>query len=178
MAGLNAGENLRMRQIGARCVTGRRIGVEDERSAFVDRHRPADKGAEPQLRSLQIDQNADRTAACFLDGADRRHQFAHAVLAGVAHIDAKHVDAGDEQSLDHLRIGRGRSEGGDDFGAALASHRLPPCAGGGTDTCDGFKRDPAGPSEGRGGSGRSGACSAVSVSCTVQDRCSPVSTSK
>ena len=30
----------------------------------------------------------------------------------------------------------------------------------------------------RGGSGRSGCCSALSVSCTVQERCSPVSTSK
>lgn len=34
---------------------------------------------------------------------------------------------------------------------------------------------PAGP---LGARGRSGVCSAASVSCTVQDRCSPVSTSK
>ncbi len=34
------------------------------------------------------------------------------------------------------------------------------------------------PNGARGGKGRSGACSAASVSCTVQERCSLVSTSK
>ena len=54
-----------------------------------------------------------------------------------------------------------------------ALFQAPP-AGGGGNTVGG--REP--PSGARGANGRSGACSAVSVNCTVQERCSLVSTSK
>ena len=70
--GSTRGEDLRMRQIDARRVARRRIGVEHEAVAVLHLHRAAGEGAEPQLRPLQIDQDADRAAGVALDAADRR----------------------------------------------------------------------------------------------------------
>ena len=56
------------------------------------------------------------------DLADGRHQFAHALVIGVAHIDAEDVGAGLEQPADDGAIARCRAQRGDDFGAPLPSH--------------------------------------------------------
>ena len=74
-------------------------------------------------------------------------------------------------------VGGGGPERGDDLGAAQASH----CAGASAAAVRRRRRRPRRRQHrrARGVSGRCcGACSAVSVSCTVQERCSPVSTSK
>jgi len=78
-------------------------------------------------------------------------------------------------ALEHLGLGRGGPERGDNLGAAQASHCLPPDAGGADGAALGARVGPSGTREGK---GRSGACSALSVNCTVQERCSLVSTSK
>ena len=83
--------------------------------AFVER-------AQAQLRSLQIDQDADRPAVAALDIADGRDQFAHLVMRGVAHIDAEHIGAGLEQPADHRKVGRCGAKGGEDLDTAEASH--------------------------------------------------------
>ena len=81
------------------------------------------EAADAQLRALQIDQDADRPPVLELDRADRRHQLAHALVRGVAHVDAEDVGAGREQPLDDRAVGGGRTERGDDLGPAQASHR-------------------------------------------------------
>ena len=70
--------------------------------ALVDHGRAVGEGAEPQLRPLQVDQNADRAIVFGFDRADRSDQLAHPLVIGVAHIDAKHVGAGLEQLADHF----------------------------------------------------------------------------
>ena len=63
------------------------------------------------------------------------------------------------------RIAGGRTERGDDLGAAQASHRAAPARGNGTGAC---RRPGVGSIGTPGVSGRRCGCSAVSVSCTVQ----------
>src|SRR3569832_943445 len=105
------------------------------------------------------------------------------ILAGVTHVDAEDVGAGLEQLVDHLRAAGGRSQRGDDLGAAVTSHRRSPSllvpeegpdggAGGGEPAAGGSAPAPGGVRGGappRGGNGRSTGCSAVSVNCTVQE---------
>src|ERR1700722_13741268 len=66
-----------------------------------------------------------------LDRADRRHQFTHAVVIGVTHIDAKNVGAGLEQAPDHGAVPGGRAERRHDFGALVPPHWLGLLAGAG-----------------------------------------------
>src|SRR5581483_1004329 len=120
--------------------------------AFHQYGRAACKAAEPELRPLQVDEDADRSALFRLDGADRRHQLAHPVMRGVTHVDAEDVDSRLEKPRDGGAVGGSRSECRDDLGAALTSHLVFPAGAPG--------------------------CSLDSVSCTVQERCSVVSTSK
>src|SRR5208282_5609543 len=70
----------------------------------------------------QIDQDADRPVVLGFDLADGRHQFAHALVIGVAHIDAEDVGAGLEQPADDGAIPRRRTERRNDLGAPLPSH--------------------------------------------------------
>ena len=85
----------------ARRVTRRWIGVEDQILAGIDLRPIILEIAEPQFRSLQIDQDADRPLVIGLDVADRLHELAHLVVARVTHVDAEDVGAGLEQPLDH-----------------------------------------------------------------------------
>ncbi len=126
IARLDRGKDFRMRQLHALGVAGRRIGVEHEVLTLVDLGRAVLEGAEPQLRALQIDQDADRPAVFGFDRADRGHQFAHPLVIGVAHIDAKHVGAGLEQPADHVAIAGSRTERRHDFGAPLPPHCVWP----------------------------------------------------
>jgi hypothetical protein len=122
VAGPDALEDFRMRQVHALRVAGRGVRIERERRAVVEHGRAAGERSDPQLRSLQVDQDADGPAVVVLDLPDRRDQLAHAVVRGVAHVDAEHVGAGLEQLGDHRRIARRGAERGDDLGAAQASH--------------------------------------------------------
>ncbi len=110
-----------MGQINARGSPETRIAVEDEVVALVQVRPSAGEGAEPQFRTLQVDQNADRAVHLLLERADCRHPLAHGVMGGVTHIDAENVGAGGEQGGDGLAIGRGGAEGGDDLDAAAAT---------------------------------------------------------
>ena len=83
-----------MRQLHPSGVARRRIGVEDKFLAPVDFGRAVLERAEPQLRTLQIDQDADRPVIFRLYSADIGHQLTHPVVIGVAHIDAEDVGAG------------------------------------------------------------------------------------
>src|SRR5207302_1001612 len=69
------------------------------------------------------DQNADRPPVLEFDRADCRHELAHAVVRGMAHVDAEDVGAGPKQAGDDGAVGGRRTEGGDDLGPAQASHQ-------------------------------------------------------
>ena len=173
MAGRERTQDFRMRQIDARGSAERRVAVESEGVALVQVDGAAGEGAEPQLRSLQIDEDADRAAGLFLERADHRHPLAHDVMRGMAHVDAEDVGAGGEQVGDGLAVARGGAEGGDDLDARRrrACTCVPPTIGGlpPRSFLPGAGREPAFAAQGF----------AWSVSCTVQLLASlPVSTSK
>ena len=124
VAGFDGSEDLGMRQLRTFGVAGRRIIIEDENLAIGERGRTGCEAPDPELGSLQIDQNADRAAVLEFDRADRRHELAHAVVAGVAHVDAEDVGACREQLRDHIAVRGRRTEGRDDFCPAQTSHQL------------------------------------------------------
>ena len=101
---LDRGEYFRMRQLHAVGVAWRRVGIEREILTGIDFGRSVLESADAQFRTLQIDQDADRPAMFGFDGANRRHQFAHALGIGVAHIDAEDVGACRKQPLNRDAI--------------------------------------------------------------------------
>ena len=105
LAGLRGLQDFRMRQVHARGVAGRIVGIEREGVALLHHGEAAAELSEPQFRPLQIDQDADRAIVFLFDAADRRDQLAHFVMRGVAHVDAEHVGAGLEQPGDHCAFG-------------------------------------------------------------------------
>ena len=148
MAGLERGEDLRMRKVHAGRVARRRVGIEGEDLAGGQRHRPVGERADAELGALQVGENADRPAGVGLDLADQPDQAPQPVVVGVAHIDAEDVGAGGEQAGNGRLVGGGRAEGRENLRLAGPAHQPPvPCWPG-------------------------------SVSWTVQLGCSPVSTSK
>src|SRR4051812_40467131 len=106
----------------------------------------------------------------------------------MAHIDAEQVGAGLEQAADHRAVGGRGTERCENLDAAQSSHFFDPGAGGRPDAPGGVPPgEPDRPGNPPGAPGptvpgmpgtRCEGCSLVSVSCTVQARCSPVSTSK
>jgi hypothetical protein len=107
MAGLHAFEDFRMRQMHTRAIAGVGVGVEGECRAVVEHGGAAGESADPKLRSLKVDQDADRPAVVLLDLADRIDHLAHAVMRRVTHVDAEHVGAGLEQPPDHGGVAGG-----------------------------------------------------------------------
>jgi hypothetical protein len=111
-----------MGEIDAALITGLRIVVEDENVAGTDADFRVAEGADTQLGTLEIDENADGP---FLTGLDRTNDIAilfEQIVRGMAHIDAKHVRTGNEQFFDLLRGGGGGSEGSNDLNAAVSPH--------------------------------------------------------
>ena len=159
----------------ARRVAGRRIGVEREGRAVVEHRRAVGECADPQLRPLQVDQDADRPAVLASPPRGSRATSSRMRSCEVWLMLMRNTSAPASNSLrDHLGVAGGGAERGDDLGAAQASHRV------------GLPRQlrrslPAGRRQHRRARRAAAAAallSPVSVSCTVQARCSPVSTSK
>ena len=124
-------QDFRMRQIDARLPAGRGVAVKDEGLAALQVGGAAGERAEPELRPLQVDKDADRAAGLFLHIADHRDPLPHHVMRSVAHVDAEDVRAGGEQRRDGLSVGRSGPEGGDDFDAAATGlHWRSPIIGG------------------------------------------------
>src|SRR6266851_666217 len=193
-------QNFRVRELDAGIVAGSLVGIEDKTFAVVELDRAFGERPQPKFRALKIDQNADRPAVATLDIADGLDQFAHLVVRGMAHIDAEDVGTGLEQASDHRTVGGRRAKRCKDLDAAQSSHGLLPGAapGGRPDAPGGVPRGeldmpgappgeldmpgrfpgPPGPTVPGIPGTRCAGCSVDSVSCTVQARCSPVSTSK
>ena len=124
-------QDFRMRQIDARLAPGRGVAVKDEGLAALQVGAAAGERAEPELRPLQVDKDADRAAGLFLHIADHRDPLPHPVMRSMAHVDAEDVRAGGEQGRDGLSVGRSGPESGDDFDAAATGlHWRSPIIGG------------------------------------------------
>ncbi len=80
------------------------IEVDAEVLARGKLYPPFGEGAEPQLWSLQIGQNADRATNIAFQRADRLETFAVIVVRSVAEIKPKHIDTRLEQSTDNFRL--------------------------------------------------------------------------
>ena len=120
-----------MRQIDARLPARRGVAVENEGFAVAQVGGAVGESAEPELRPLEVDKDADRAAGLFLHLADHRDPLPHHVVRSVAHVDAENVRAGGEQRRDGLSVRRSGPEGGDDFDAAATGlHWRSPMIGG------------------------------------------------
>src|ERR1700676_1096210 len=200
MTRFQRGQNFRMRKLNAGVVAGSLVGIQHKAFAVVELDRAFGERAQPKLGALKVDQNAYGAAVAGLDVANGLDQFAHLVVRGMAHIDAEDVGAGLEQAPDHRAVGGRRAKRCKDLDAAQSSHGLLPGAtpGGGPDAPGGVPGGefgmpgvppgeldmpgrlpgPPGPTVPGIPGTRCAGCSLDSVSCTVQARCSPVSTSK
>ena len=78
MAGLERGEDLRMGQLDARSRRRASDRNRARRSGPGEHHRALGEGADAQLRSLQVGEDADRPADLGLDLADGRRPAAAA----------------------------------------------------------------------------------------------------
>ena len=109
---LERGEDLRMRQCGARLVARLvAVEVEPERCSRFELDRPVGEGANAQLRALQIEQHADRPAQIALDRADDVQTLLVVVVRSVAEVEPEDVGAGVEQRFDGFAIRARRARG-------------------------------------------------------------------
>jgi hypothetical protein len=122
-ADLDGFEDLRMRQLGARGIARLVVEIEAEGPTGLQLHRAAGEGADPQLRPLQVHQDADRAFVFLLDLADEVIALLVIRVGSVAEIEAEDVGAGLEQRGNLFARRAGRPECGQDLGFALTSHR-------------------------------------------------------
>ena len=98
------------------------VQIEPECRTDLERDRPFGEGADTQLRTLQIEQNADGPAPLFLDAANGLHAGRMVFVQAVTEVQPKDVCPGIEQLLDHTDIGAGGTERGDYFGFTGTAH--------------------------------------------------------
>ena len=122
MAGLDGLEDLGMGQQHATQPADRFAPDEADDFAFGQPHRAGFELADAELRSLEIDQNADRPGELDLELADDGMDVAQAVMRGVAHIHAEYVGTRLEQAAHRLFVVGGRTERGDDLDPAISPH--------------------------------------------------------
>jgi hypothetical protein len=70
------------------------IRVENEIGALDELDRPVLEGADARFGTLEIEKNANRASAFFLERPDHSGLPAHLIMRGMAHIDAKEIGAG------------------------------------------------------------------------------------
>ena len=103
--------------------TGRRaLGVQLERVALLEIDRIGDH-ARADFGTLDVHHDGDVPLDADRDVANPLHQRGHPLAGAVSHVQAHHVDAGDDQLLEHLRALGRRADGGDDLGVpVIAAH--------------------------------------------------------
>ena len=96
------GDGKRVRFVGGLAADQKDFGTRLEASFASGQFSKAEFG------SLQIDKNGDGPSDVRFNIAHRIHEFGELVVRRMAHIDAKHIDAREEQRLDlFLRIAGG-----------------------------------------------------------------------
>src|SRR3546814_14810833 len=93
-----------MRQVDARRIARRLVGVEDEARALRKLGGPVLEGADAQFRPLQVDEDRRRAAGFLFERADRRDHLRIARMVPLAHIYAEGVGAVPVLRPDHLRF--------------------------------------------------------------------------
>ncbi len=99
---LDGFEDRRMRKEDALRRARRLRLVEAEDLAVLDHGALALELAEPEFRPLQIGEDADRMPMLGADVAHGARQRSRHLVRRMAHVDAEHVHAGQEQALEHL----------------------------------------------------------------------------
>ena len=120
-AGHQRGEDLGVGQTDALGVAGARVQVQAEALAGLQLRRPLREGAHAQLGALQVGHHADGAAGLDLDLAQDGHADRVILGAAVAEVQPEHVHAGMEQAAEGVAVAAGRTQRGDDLGAAVAA---------------------------------------------------------
>src|SRR5262249_29697974 len=92
-------EDLWMRQEYAIGATGLLVALEAKNRAVVDEHASAVEIADPELRPLQVGEDADGVPVPLRYPTHRVLQRARRLVRGVAHVDPEYVDAGKKQAF-------------------------------------------------------------------------------
>ena len=103
-------------------VALRLVEVNAKGGAWLERPLGVGEHAHPELRSLQIGENADGTAEILLDPADRAVPLGLLVMVAMAHVEAEHVGAGLVQGTDRFVVAGHRAKRGHDLQLAMAAH--------------------------------------------------------
>src|SRR3954468_14466004 len=111
-----------MRQADALLVPGTTVEVEAEAGSGGERHTAFGECADPQLRALQVREDADGPADLPLNGTDDVAALLVILVRAVAEVEAEYVCPRLEETSDDLRTGTRRAEGGDDLGIAVTMH--------------------------------------------------------
>ena len=117
-------ENLDMRQADTFLRARRFVQINPELVAGREFDRAVCKGSDAQFRPLQIGQNADRAPDFLFHLSNDAVPRANVFVRAVAHIQAKNVDAGEEQFLDHLVAAGRRAKRRDYLNVAISFHFL------------------------------------------------------
>ena len=123
---MQSGEDLGVRQPDPHRVARRGVEVEPKRTARLECDGSAGEGADAELGTLQVGEDADRPSYLLLDRPDRLVAGLMIGMAAVAEVEPEHVGTGLEQGPDSRSIRARRAEGGDDLGVAVASHGHQP----------------------------------------------------
>jgi hypothetical protein len=104
----HGGQDLGVRQVHARLVARRRVAVEAEGLAGLQHHRAVGELADAQLGTLQVGQDAQRTADDLLGLADRRIDGRVGLVRAVAEVQAadqhRHVAGGLARQVDRRAV--------------------------------------------------------------------------
>ena len=111
-----------MGQANAVLVSRLRPGVENNCVIFGKRDRPAVKWSNAQLRTLEVDQNADWAPTLFLQRPNHCSLRPELIMSGMAHIDAKKIGPGLKHRRRYVWTCRRRSESCNDFAPAQPPH--------------------------------------------------------
>ena len=94
VAWLQGAQDFGMRKLHPVLIPRCGIRVENEFGALDELDRPVLEGADPRFGTLEIEKNANRASAFFLERPDHSGLPAHLIMRGMAHIDAKEIGAG------------------------------------------------------------------------------------
>ena len=111
-----------MRQTGAARIAESRIEVEAKGLSFDQHYRTVREGAHAQLGPLQVGEDGERPAEILFKLTQQCEAGPVVGGAAVAEVEAKDVDAGDEQRSHRLAVGAGGAERRDDLGVSGSSH--------------------------------------------------------